>query len=272
VSDPVAQPAFDPRPAQHSGRRVVMVASAGPEPTLADVAINLATVCAEIGQRVVLVSTAGLASPGDDSELPQSTPLWWKEWPSPGNVAGLPTRAERGSLLTGPVSPDDVEDLLGDTGVPGVSRLDLRHFVGHPVQVVVRFPEVLAALRQIVDVVILEVPSYLSVHYGEGLTPLADVVLVVGERETTTLDQMRRTSAALRHLEAPVVGMALTRGRSESYDWGLVDAELEWADELGTADEERNPTKQMPISESAGVAPAPPLDGLSVVEHSPRRA
>ena len=153
--------------------------------------------------------------------------MWWKHWPSPGNGAGLPTEQERVRLLTGPVKPTDVEDLLGETGVPGVSRLDLRHFVGHPAQVVVRVPEVLAALRQIVDVVILEVPSYLSVHYGEGLTPLADVVLVVGERETTTIDEMRRTSAALRHLGAPVVGMALTSGGAEIYDWGRVDAELE---------------------------------------------
>ena len=51
--------------------------------------------------------------------------------------------------------------LLGETGVPGVSRLDLRYFVGHPAQVVIRVPEVLAALRPIMDVVFLEVPSYL---------------------------------------------------------------------------------------------------------------
>jgi hypothetical protein len=254
----------------HSDRRVVMVTSAGQEPTLADVVINLATVCAETGQRVVLVNTAGLASPGDDSELPHSTPLWWKNWPSPGNGSGLPTEKQRVSLLTGLVSPNDVEDLLGDTGVPGVSRLDLRHFVGHPVQVVIRFPEVLAALRQIVDVVILEVPSYLSVHYGEGLTPLADVVLVVGERETTTMNEMRRTSAALRHLGAPVVGMALTLGSPEIYDWGHVYSELETSDEHSS--DERDPTDEIPITESAGVAPAPPLDDLSVVEHAPWKA
>ena len=45
-----------------------MVTSPGPEPSLGDVALNLATVCAETGQRVALVSTSGLASPAD-SEL-----------------------------------------------------------------------------------------------------------------------------------------------------------------------------------------------------------
>ena len=64
VSEPVTQPALERSSVPHSSRRVVMVASAGPEPTLADVATNLATVCAEIGQRVALLSTAGLDSLG----------------------------------------------------------------------------------------------------------------------------------------------------------------------------------------------------------------
>jgi hypothetical protein len=38
-----------PRPAQHAARNVVMVTSAGSEPSLEDVALNLATVCAETG-------------------------------------------------------------------------------------------------------------------------------------------------------------------------------------------------------------------------------
>ena len=247
-----------------------MVVSAGAELSLPDVVTNLAIVCAEVGQRVALVSTAGLASPGFDAGLPEATPSWWKHWPSPGNGARHSIEDERDRLVTGPLSPSDVEPLLGETGVPGVSRLDLRPFVGHPAQVVIRVPEVLVALRQIVDVVFLEVPSYLSVHHGEGLTPLADVVLVVGERETTTLDEMRRISAALRHLEAPVVGMALTNGGLEIYDWGRTEPELETPG--GRLGEERDPTEQLPVSKSTDAVPAPLLDELSVVEHSPREA
>jgi hypothetical protein len=270
VSEPVRQAALESSPARQTGRRVVMVASAGEEPSLADVVTNLATVCAEIGQRVTLVSTAGLASPGAGSELPQSTPLWWKQWPSPENGVRLPFEDERVDLLTGSLNPTDVEQLLGETGVPGVSRLDLRYFVGHPAQVVIRVPEVLAALRQIVDVVFLEVPSYLTVHHGEGLTPLADVVLVVAERESTTLDEMRRISAVLRHLDAPVAGMALTDGGLQIYDWGRVDSELGIDDKQSS--NERDPTEQLPISEPTGVAPVSPFDELSVVEHAPREA
>ena len=65
-------------------------------------------------------------------------------------------------------------------------------------------------MREVVDVVILEVPSFLSVHHGQGLAPLADLVLVVGERRLTTMDELRKTSAVLKRLGAPVVGMALT--------------------------------------------------------------
>ena len=121
-----------------------MAASPGEEPSLADVVTNLATVCAEIGQRVALLSTAGLASPGVEVELPQSTPLWWKHWPSSREGRWPPNSAKsQASLLSGPLKADDVENLLGETGIPGVSRLDLRYFVGHPAQVVVRVPEVL---------------------------------------------------------------------------------------------------------------------------------
>ena len=268
MSEPVRQPALERSLAPITERRVVMIVSAESEASLADVATNLAAVCAQIGQRVALVSTAGLASPGADAELPQSAPLWWNQWPSPENGSGLSLEEEPASLLSGPLNPSDVESLLEETGVAGVSRLDLRYFVAHPAQVVIRVPEVLAALRKVVDVVLLEVPSYLSVHHGEGLTPLADVVLVVAERETTTLDEMRRISAMLKRLDAPVVGMALTGGL-EIYDWELVDSELKTGHQERPADA-RDPTEQIPISESTGVASAPPFDELPVVEHAPR--
>lgn len=240
-----------------------MVTSPGPEPSLEDVALNLAKVCAETGQLVALVSTSGLAEPAV-SELPQTTPLWWKNWPSPrSGDAASSTGGEDATLVFGPLSPADVKDLFGETSVPGVSRLDMRYFVGHPAQVVIRMPDVLAALRQAVDVVILEVPSYLSVHHGEGLTPLVDVVLVVAERQRTRLDEARRTSAALKRLGAPVVGMALTDGPAlESYMWEI-DSELEPADE----EPSRDTTQEIPIVEPAGVARAVPQDDGFVVHH-----
>ncbi len=248
-------------PARHAARSVVMITSPGPEPSLGDVALKLATVCSEVGQRVALVSTAGLGEP-EAADLPRTTPLWWKNWPSPGRDDTFSAEPEN-PLLSGPLNPGDVEDLLGETSVSGVFRLDVRYFVGHPVQVVIRMPDVLAALRQIVDVVILEVPSYLSVHHGEGLTPLADVVLVVAEREMTTIAEARRTGATLKRLGAPVVGMALTDGPPlESYIWGF-DSELEPADEGGG----RDTTEQLPVVEPGDVVPTRPQDDGFVVQH-----
>lgn len=267
MSEPVARTSAGREFAGLSDRRVVMVVAAEVEPSLADVVTNLSSVCSEVGQRVVLISTDGLASAGAGSELPQ-TPMWWKQFPTQGNGTPYSPEGERSSLLRGPLNPTDVENLLGETGIPGVWRLDLRYFVGHPTQVVIRVPEVLAALKEIVDVVFLEVPSFLSIHHGEGLTPFADVVLVVAERETTTTDDMHRLSAVLRRLRAPVVGMALTDGGLEVYDWGRVDAELQAGHEL--AADEREPTQQIPISKSADDAAAARRDELPVVEHVPR--
>lgn len=273
MSPAIPQLAAGPTEGRYGARRVVMVTSPGEEPTLEDVVTNLATVCAEIGQRVVLLSTAGLASPGDDPELELSASPWWGQWPLPGNGGEPLTGDGRARLVSGPVSRADVEDLLGDTDIPGVSRLDVRHFVGHPAQLVIRVPEVLAALREIVDVVILEVPSYVSVHHGEGLTPLVDAVLVVGERQKTTVNEVRRTSAALSRLGAPVVGLALTRTRGRTYDWDRDDEELD-DEELDDQelDGDYDTTEQLPLTEASGVTPATSVGESAGADHVPPEA
>jgi hypothetical protein len=204
---------------QVGARSVVMVTSPGEESTLGDVATNLAMVCAEVGQRVVLLNTAIFVNPAEEDAASPMPPLWWLNWPAPQGTTTSP-EAERRRLQTDGVRPAEVEALLGETGVPGVRRLDLRYFVNHTAQVVVRVPEVIAALQQIVDVVILVVPSYLTVHHGEGLTPSADVVLVVGERNSTTMDDLRRTRAALTRLAAPVAGVVLTGEHQGEEEWG----------------------------------------------------
>lgn len=199
-----------------------MVTSPGHESTLADVAINLATVCAEVGQKVAMVSTASFAAPAESDEEPSSPPLWWLNWPSPQG-SGVSVEEQRRRLENEDVRAADVDSLMGETGVDGVRRLDLRYFVNHPAQVVIRVPQVVTVLREEFDVVILEVPAYLTVHHGEGLTPIADAVLVVGERNSTTMDDLRKTKSALTRLAAPVVGVVLTGGHhseEEEEVWG----------------------------------------------------
>jgi Mrp family chromosome partitioning ATPase len=203
----VPVPSLDVAPGRHVARRtVVMVVSPGAEHTRAEVVFNLATVCAEIGQRVAVISTAGIET--------HDTGLESLKMVGPLNEEQIDPR------LTEPLRPVDVQDLLEDSNVPGVSLLDLQQFIAHPTQVVIRVPEVLHALRDIVDVVILDVPSFLTVHHGQGLAPLADAVLVVGERRSTTLEQLRRTSAILKRLEAHVIGMAMTTDETDDDDDG----------------------------------------------------
>jgi len=220
VSSTVRVPLLDVSGGRHQARRtVVMVASPGTEPTRAAVALNLATVCAEIGQRVAVVTTSGI-----DAQEAQGRP---PELTGPQTIEDV---AER--RLPGLLQPADVQPLLESSGIPGVSMLDLRHFVAHPTQVTIRVPELLSALREIVDVVILDVPSVLTVHHGQGLAPLADVVLVVGERRLTTLDQLRQTSTILKRLGAPVVGLALTADEFRADSWD--DWDERWNEDRGS--------------------------------------
>jgi hypothetical protein len=247
MNKPMARAAAGLVPAKHADRKVVMVTSPGNEASMAEVVINLATVSAEVGQRVVIVTTEGLEAPTDGSDLPLTTPSRWRDLTSTGEGV----QDGRAHLDTGALDPADVEELLGDTGIRNVSRLDIRYFVSHPAQVVIRAPEVFAALEKIRDVVILEVPSILSVHYGEGLAPLVDAVLVIGERRTTKLSDLRKAGAMLTRLGAPVVGMAVTRpGQREGTDpWGSSD--LEWTDEEARV--EHDDTARLPILNRSAV-------------------
>lgn len=259
--------------AKHAARSVIMVTSPGVEASLNDVVINLATICSEVGQRVGIIGTAGLEVPEVESQLPLPMSVWGNGWRSSGQEVELPNGSSRQQLLHGSLDPADVEDHLGETGIPGVSRLDIRYFVEHPTQVVIRAPAVVDALGQIVDVVFLEVPSYLSVHHGEGLTPLADAVLVVAERSTTTVPEIKRIKDALKRLGAPVVGMALTRTGEDDYVWGMAeDLDDEFDPELDEeSDGEDPPTEQLPsfVSKSSGYKPAVPLDDTAADDDGP---
>ncbi len=162
-------------------RQIVLVVSPGEEPTRPFVAANLAAACAEAGQRVAVISTVDV-----------------------GSVASaVPSH-------TGEVRPADVEARLEGSSVERVYRLSLGHFLANPGQVVTRAPAVLDALRSLVDVVIVEVPPFLTVHHGEGLAHDADVVLTVAETNVTTTDEAARMGRLLRRLDAPVLGVVLT--------------------------------------------------------------
>ncbi len=165
-------------PAGPEKRQVVLVASPGSEPARAAVGADLATSCAESGRRVVVVSTGAIATDSD----------------------GAYTAPAR-------VDPAQVAALLEDTSVPGVSVLPIQRLAAHSSQLLSVVPSVIESLRDLVDLVIFDVPPFLTVHHGEGLVPMVDAVVIVAEYRVTTSDQLRRTGDILQRLSAPVAGL-----------------------------------------------------------------
>jgi protein-tyrosine kinase len=179
-------------PGDKLGRRqVVLVVSAGTEPTRPQVAANFAAVYAEAGQRAVVISTAELGT----------------------DRLGVPTGA-----LTGDITPQDVESRLEPSRIEHVLRLPLRDFVDNSGQLVTRAPAVIEAARSVADVIVVEAPPLLAVHHAEALAHSVDVVLLVGECWETTFEDARKAGELLRRMEAPVLGLVLTNVRISRRD------------------------------------------------------
>lgn len=191
-SETPPSPTTSPSPANEVGRRqVVLVVSAGSEATRPQVAANFAAVCAEAGERVVVMSTAELGA----------------------GLPGHPTGS-----LTGEVRPEDVEVRLERSVTESVLRLPLRDFIDTSGQLVTRAPAVIDAARGLADVIIVEAPPLLAVHHAEALSHAVDVVLVVGECGATSFDYARRAGDLLSRMAAPVLGVVLTNVRLDRRD------------------------------------------------------
>jgi Mrp family chromosome partitioning ATPase len=165
-------------PEEVAERRVVLVASAGAEPTRPHVAANLAAIYAEAGQSVIVMSTGDLE------------------------------KAVRGSIDE--IRPENVKARLQPSRLENVSRLPLAPFVANSGQLVNRAPALLDVARGLADMVIVEVPPILAVHHAEALARAVDVVLVVAECRLTTFNDARLAGDLLRRIGAPVLGVVLT--------------------------------------------------------------
>lgn len=167
-------------------RQILLVVSAGTEPTRPQVVANLAATYAEAGQRVVVIDTGELDS----------------------------VRVNEGDAsLTGEIRPEDIAARLEPSRLENAWRLPLRPFIRNSGSLVTRAPVVLDALRSVADAVIIEAPPLLAFHHGEALTHAVDVVLVVGECRLTTFDEAQRAGDLLRRLRAPVLGVVFTNVR-----------------------------------------------------------
>ena len=197
-------------------RRVVLVASAGSEPTRPHVAANLAAIYAEARQRVIVMSTGDL-----------------------GTVGG------RGG--TDEIRTEDVEAVLQPSRVEYVSRLPMGPFVANSGQLVDRAPALIEAARSLADLVIIEVPPLLAVHHAEALARAVDVVLVVAECRFTKFDDARQAGDLLRRMGAPVLGVVLTNIRIGPGD--IRQSAFRPQDPEGEAD---GPDEPVPALDAAG--------------------
>jgi Mrp family chromosome partitioning ATPase len=175
--------AADQTPAGIGDRALVLVVSAGSEPSRPHVAANLAAIYAEAGQQVVVISTGNIGT-------------------------GSPTAGSGSDLAD--IRIEDVARRLQPSRLANVYRLPLGSFIANSGQLVTRAPSLLKAVRRLVDVVIVETPPVLAVHHAEALSHAVDVVLVVAECGVTTFDEARRAGDRLRRIEAPVLGVVLT--------------------------------------------------------------
>jgi Mrp family chromosome partitioning ATPase len=229
VGMPRADHPIDAGAVQEIGdRRVVLVASAGTEPSRPYVAANLAAIYAEAGGRVVVISTGEVE-------------------------AG--TNGRHSATMTGEIRPEDIEAHLEPSRLEHVSRLPLSPFMSRSGQLVTRMPAVLDAARQVSDLIIVEVPPLLGVHHAEALVRSVDVVLVVAECRVTTFDQARRAGDLLRRMGAPVLGIVLTGVRGAHLDHR--PAAL---DRPAPAEDERHDEQVVAIGAGVGSSSAPTTD------------
>ena len=153
------------------------------EPSRAKVVANVAATYAEASERVIVVTSA-------DLEVGTTFPA--------------------DSVLSGPVTPEDVESRLTPAGPENVSLLSLRHFMRNSGQLVSRAKDVFDAARQVADVVIVEAPAFLRYHHGEAMVHSVDAIVVVVDSGVTEAPDAEDMGDILRRLGAPVLGVVFT--------------------------------------------------------------
>ena len=225
-------------------RDVILVTSPSTEPSESQVVLNLAAAYAEAGERVLVVSTTDLRSNGQFVPPPaapyapvQPIPVPAAHVPAGGipesptqplpvvptggpGIASDPSTQPVSAVPPGPVngaqkgrSAVTVEEVVTrcvPQRVSGVSRLQLGELLRGPGELATRGSAVIAASRQIADVVIVDAPAVLGTPDAEALVRCVDAVVVVAESYCTTVSQARRSGELLRRIAAPTLGVVLT--------------------------------------------------------------
>jgi len=178
-----------PREVPSHGSRVVLVTSATADEGKTTTAANLAAVFAEGGDAVVVVNC----------DLRR---------PALHEVFGLPEEPGLSDVL----HRDDgvrLTDAIQPTSVPGVQVITSGHPVANPGELLARGAEVVAAVREFADVVIIDTAPVLAASDVSALIPFVDDVVLVCRMGRTSTESARRTIELLGRLAAPVRGVTL---------------------------------------------------------------
>ncbi len=171
--------------------RAVMITSSAPSVGKSFVALNLALVSAQAGQRVLLI----------DADMRR------------GRLRRQFSSAPREGLaefLSGQASHDEVL-CHGDAGE--------LFFIGrgwhapNPVELLAgpRFGAMVSHFTKVFDMVILDAPPVLAVADARIVAQHVGLTLLVAQHTKTTIDEIRATQAELRLVEAPIDGIVINQ-------------------------------------------------------------
>ncbi len=168
-------------------RFAILITSPNDEPSRSLAVVNLATVFAEAGDRVLVATTGGMRTEFE------------------GDNKGL--RGWEGEM------PDtDAAELVANarpSQIPGVSSLALGSVFSNPARLALKAGSLIEAARDVVDVLLIEAPL-LSTQDGAALLPVVDLVVVVCESWHTTVQDGLRTQRLLTQRRPPVLGLVMT--------------------------------------------------------------
>ncbi len=165
----------------------VLITSARDEPARSYVAVNLAAVFADSGDRVMVATTRGLQTVPDAK-----------------NGAAAPS-----SDGDGPTTPSAIVSHARPSWIPGVSTLALGQLYSTSEGLLRGFGQFTGAAHEVVDDLVLEAPL-LDSREGAALLSLVDLVVVVCEvGRTAAEDGFESQRLLTRDMFLPVLGLVL---------------------------------------------------------------
>lgn len=177
--------------------RALVVTSASSEEGKSTTLANLAVTIAQSGKRVILVDA--------DLRRPTQHQIFDLK-----NNAGLTDIVRDESLLANPP--------LQETSVPNLHVLTSGQTPPNPAEILgsKRMSEIIAALLERADMVLLDAPPLLAVTDAAVLSSKVDGVLLVVSAGKTKRENARKAQAQLEKINARVIGAVLNNVKAES--------------------------------------------------------